>query len=160
MTKRSTNFQTVPIEEAPQLDTKASSHVYRPVVLVVDDEAVIADTLSEILVRSGYMSVVAYDAESALETALLMPPEMLITDVVLPGMSGIELAITVKRVFPDCKIVLFSGQAACAELLARADKSGHHFTLLEKPLHPKDLLAHVSKSLQMQSNRTPVVACN
>ena len=58
---------------------------YRPVVLVVDDESVIADTLAEILTRSGYTGVAEYDGDSALETALLMPPEMLITDVVLPG---------------------------------------------------------------------------
>jgi CheY-like chemotaxis protein len=157
MGKRATNFPTVPIEQAPQDDSHLSSHVYRPVVLVVDDEAVIADTLSEILVRSGYMSVVAYDGESALESALLMPPEMLITDVVLPGMSGIELAITVKRVFPDCKIILFSGQAACAELLARADKSGHHFTLLAKPVHPTDLLARVAETLPPR-HRTAIAA--
>jgi CheY-like chemotaxis protein len=159
MSKPATNFPTVPLHEAPIGDLRPGSRAYRPVVLIVDDEAVIADTLSEILVRSGYMSVVAYDGESALETALLVPPEMLITDVVLPGMSGIELAITVKRVFPDCKIVLFSGQAACAELLARADKSGHHFTLLQKPLHPKDLLAHVAASLP-QNQRTAVGVSN
>jgi CheY-like chemotaxis protein len=147
MSTRATNFPTVPILEAPTKDANYSAHVYRPVVLVVDDEAVIADTLSEILARSGYTSIVAYDGESALESALLMPPEMLITDVMLPGMSGIELAITMKRVFPDCKIILFSGQAACAELLAKAGKSGHQFTLLHKPVHPNDLLAHVAEGL-------------
>ena len=107
---------------------------HRPVVLVVDDESVIADTLAEILSRSGYAAIAEYDGDSALETALLTPPEMLITDVVLPGMTGIELAITVRRIFPDCKIILFSGQASTADLLASARADGHHFTLLNKPL--------------------------
>jgi DNA-binding response OmpR family regulator len=92
--------------------------------------------------------VAQYDGDSALETALLNPPEMLITDVVLPGMTGIELAISVRRIFPDCKIILFSGQASTADLLANARADGHHFTLLNKPLHPQDLLARVSDGLR------------
>jgi CheY-like chemotaxis protein len=143
---RSKNFPTVSLEEVPASDQEDGAKAYRPVVLVVDDESIIADTLAEILNRSGYAAVTAYDADSALETALLTPPEMLITDVVLPGMSGIELAITIRRIFPDCKIILFSGQASTADLLAAARKDGHHFTLLNKPLHPQDLLARVSEN--------------
>jgi len=134
----------VPIDQAPPADKTA----YRPVVLVVDDESAIADTLAEILSRSGYASMAVYDGYEALETALVAPPEMLITDVVLPGMSGIELAITMRRIYPDCKVVLFSGQASTADLLASARDDGHHFTLLSKPVHPRDLLAHVSQSLK------------
>lgn len=139
----------VPLHEVPAADTG----VYRPVVLVVDDESAIADTLTEILSRSGYAATAAYDGTDALETALLTPPELLITDVVLPGMSGIELAITIKRIFPDCKILLFSGQAATTDLLANAKHAGHHFTLLNKPVHPKDLLARVSSTLKPREER-------
>jgi DNA-binding response OmpR family regulator len=123
------------------------------VVLVVDDESAIADTLTEILSRSGYAAMAAYDGNDALESALLTPPELLITDVVLPGMSGIELAITVRRIFPDCKILLFSGQASTADLLTSAKRNGHHFTLLSKPVHPKDLLACVADSLKHRSSQ-------
>ena len=142
------NFPTVPLKDVPTSIEVNNANGYRPVVLVVDDESVIADTLAEILTRSGYTGVAEYDADSALETALLMPPEMLITDVVLPGMTGIELAITVRRIFPDCKIILFSGQASTADLLASARADGHHFTLLNKPLHPQDLLLRVSEGLK------------
>ena len=125
-----------------------STSGYHPSVLIVDDESVIADTLTEILNRSGYAATAAYDAESAMESALLKPPEMLITDVVLPGMNGIELAIQIKRIFPDCKTLLFSGQASTSDMLTSAKSAGHHFTLLSKPVHPKDLLAWVSQSLK------------
>jgi CheY-like chemotaxis protein len=143
-----TKFPTVPVEEVPTLVSGADALTYRPVVLVVDDESVIADTLAEILTRSGYAAMPAYDAEEALETALLMPPELLVTDVVLPGMSGIELAIKIKRIFPDCKILLFSGQVATARLLATANAEGHRFQLLNKPIHPNDLLKEVSASFK------------
>lgn len=134
----------VPIQDVPPADMSN----YKPLIMVVDDESVIADTLAAILSRSGYATVAAYDGEEALETALISPPEMLITDVILPGMNGIELATTIRRIFPDCKILLFSGQAASADLLAPARAAGHHFTMLGKPIHPSELLAKVSESLK------------
>jgi CheY-like chemotaxis protein len=68
--------------------------------------------------------------------------------VMLPGMNGIELAITMKRIYPECKILLFSGQASTADLMTSAKHAGHHFTLLSKPMPPQDLLAAVAKHLQ------------
>lgn len=144
----------VPLDQVPPEDKSE----YRPVVLVVDDESAIADTLTEILSRSGYAAMAVYDGNDALETALLTPPEMLITDVILPGMSGVELAITVRRIFPDCKILLFSGQASTADLLATAKSQGHHFTLLSKPVHPRELLALVSDALKQRGTHAGTVA--
>ncbi len=144
------NSPVVPINEAPPADTSP----YRRTVLVVDDESVIAETVAAILSKSGYAVITAYDAPEALEIALLTPPELLITDVSLPGMSGIELAITLRRIFPDCKVLLFSGHAATAGLMAVAQRSGHTFTLLSKPVHPRDLLAWVSQSLPQISSAT------
>jgi CheY-like chemotaxis protein len=144
------NSPVVPIAEVPPADTSA----YRPTVLVVDDESVIAETVAAILSRSGYAATTAYDGPEALEIALLTPPELLITDVSLPGMSGIELAITIRRIFPDCKVLLFSGHAATAGLMAGAQRAGHTFTLLSKPVHPKELLAWVSQSLPQASRAT------
>lgn len=156
MSKKNT-FPTVPLQDVPSPGSVENNEPYRPVVMVVDDESSIADTLAEILSRSGYAAVTAYDGDSALETALLMPPEMLITDVVLPGMSGIDLAITVKRIFPDCKIILFSGQASTADLLAAANRDGHQFVLLSKPVHPGDLLARIAGSLKPRKQQTASV---
>src|SRR5579863_8677025 len=141
------NFPTVPIDEVPNF-YPSNQDGYSPRVMVVDDESRIADSLAAILSRSGYSAMTAYDGDSALEAALLSPPEMLVTDVVLPGMSGIDLAITVKRIFPDCKIILFSGQASTADLLAAANRNGHHFTLLNKPVHPADLLSRIADGFE------------
>jgi CheY-like chemotaxis protein len=150
------NFPSVSLEEVPAPSSNNGNGNYRPVVLVVDDESVITDSLAAILSQSGYAAISAYDGEAALETALLMPPEMLITDVVLPGMSGIELAITIKRVFPDCKIILFSGQAATSDLIDRARRNGHEFELLSKPLHPSVLLTRLSERLSQRRQQMAV----
>jgi CheY-like chemotaxis protein len=149
-------FPTVPVDEVPKQAALLGEGASHPVILVVDDESAIADTVAEILTRSGYAAVPAYDAEEALETALLMPPELLLTDVVLPGMNGIELAIKVKRIFPDCKILLFSGQAATTDILASASMEGHRFQLLNKPIHPNDLLRHVSASIKPRKMNSAV----
>jgi CheY-like chemotaxis protein len=69
----------------------------------------------------------------------------------MPGMSGIDLAIAIRQAVPDCKVLLFSGQAATADLLADAREAGHNFTTLEKPIHPKDLLAYISESLRSKA---------
>jgi DNA-binding response OmpR family regulator len=149
------NFPTVSIKDVPASVPANESKTHRPVVLVVDDESAIANTLAEILIRTGYTAMPAYDAEEALETALLVPPELMIADVVLPGMSGIELAIQVRRIFPECRILLFSGQAATSDLLASANRGGHSFEMLTKPVHPKDLLLWASGGAKSPSSRQP-----
>jgi len=155
MSKRS-SVTTIPVNEVPMTDVVHEGRHYRPVVLVVDDECVIADSLTEILNRSGHTAITAYDATSALEIALLTPPDVLITDVVLPGMNGIELAITLRRIFPDCKVVLFSGNAATSAMLEPALRAGHNFVLLTKPVHPTDMLSRVAEAVRsrMESVRS------
>jgi CheY-like chemotaxis protein len=121
---------------------------YRPTILVVDDEVVIAETLAKILNKNGYDVVTAYDGEDGVQAALLRPPELVISDIMLPGMNGIELGITIRRIFPDCKVILSSGKPHSGDLLAAALSAGNHFIFLQKPVPPDVLLAHVSQCLK------------
>jgi DNA-binding response OmpR family regulator len=118
-----------------------------PRVLVVDDEHTIADSLTMILSHSGYDPRAAYSGEMAIEMARNFCPDMLITDVLMPGISGIEAAIKVREMLPACKVLLFSGQAATQNLLETASARGHEFELLTKPVHPKDLIARMQSVL-------------
>src|SRR5277367_2841561 len=138
-------FDVVPLSEVPKDD--AASLKPRPVVLIVDDERVIADTLSIILSKSGFETHAAYDGPSALALALRIAPQLLISDVVMPGMSGIDLAISLSSELPQCKVLLFSGQASTVDLLEEARNSGHNFTTLTKPVHPTDMLRRISECL-------------
>jgi CheY-like chemotaxis protein len=112
----------------------------KSLVLVVDDERVIADTLAIILSQSGFEAKAVYSGEAAVETAQELHPEMIISDVIMHDLNGIEAAIRIRKMLPGCKILLFSGQAATADLLESARSRGHEFTILAKPVHPQDLL--------------------
>ena len=112
-------------------------------VYVVDDEKIIALTLALILRQSGFVTISFTDPLEALERARSDAPDLLITDVVMPQLSGIDLAVQIRQICPQCKILLFSGQAATANLLEAASEKGHDFNVLTKPIHPKDLLQHI-----------------
>ena len=113
----------------------------RPRVLVADDEQLIANTLTIILNQSGFEACAVYSGEAAVEALRTFQPDVLISDVVMTGMTGIEAAIIVRAQRPDCKVLLFSGQAATADLLQNACSQGHDFEIISKPVHPTDLLA-------------------
>jgi DNA-binding NtrC family response regulator len=114
-------------------------------VYVVDDERVIAFSLAAILNASGFRAVAFTDPTEAIRSAAMDAPDLMISDVIMPGMTGIELAIQFQSAHPGCKVLLFSGQAATADLLETASKQGHDFQILAKPIHPKDLLAAIAK---------------
>ncbi len=117
----------------------------KPRVLVVDDERVIADTLSIILNKSGFDASAVYSGTAAVNRAQELQPELVISDVIMDDMNGIEAAIRIREMLPRCKILLFSGQAATADLLEKARKEGHEFEILAKPVHPQDLLAKLKR---------------
>ncbi len=113
-------------------------------VYVVDDEHCIADTVAVILRNSGYEASAFYNAQSALEQIESCCPELVISDVMMPGMNGIDMAVLIRERHPACKVLLFSGMASSLHMLDMVKQQGHDFELLAKPIHPKDLLAKVA----------------
>lgn len=153
-------YTVVPLAEVPLDRSIPAAEQQQRVVLVVDDEHIIADTLSVILKKSGFCVLTAYDGGSALELARGIAPDLLLSDVMMgPGMDGTQLAIEMTKSYPDCKVLLFSGHAATQDLLVRAREMGHDFALLTKPVHPSDLLKRIGESLRSRgaakANRGP-----
>ena len=141
------SFPVVPLKEVAKEDIVVLPVKEVPVVLIVDDEKVIADTLAVILTRAGFVTMTAYDGETALRIANAITPALLISDVVMPGITGVDLAIMLTQSIPDLKVLLFSGQASTVDLLEKARRGGHHFTALTKPVHPTDMLKRISECL-------------
>ena len=117
-------------------------------VLVVDDEPRITETLALVLRHNGYETAVAHDGSSALAKCSEFLPDLLLTDVVMPGMDGIELSRRVTERIPTCKVLLFSGHGATADMLERARAHGQNLELLSKPVHPAVLLSKIAQILQ------------
>ena len=130
-----------------QSPSNPAADVPGPFIVVADDEKRIADTLALILVSKGYAAEAAHDGTSALEICRQRVPDLVLSDVVMPGMNGIELAIAIRQQFGGCQILLFSGQAETLEILEDAKRRGYDFELLAKPLHPEQLLAKIKELL-------------
>jgi CheY-like chemotaxis protein len=113
-------------------------------ILIVDDERVIADSLATILNQSGYEARAVYSGEEALELTTSFAPDLMICDVVMGGLNGVETALLMRESFPQIKVLLFSGTQSSVELLSDAQRRGHNFDFLSKPVHPKDLLSHLA----------------
>ncbi len=134
--------ETAPLEAlSPSSPTEAGTPA--PRILVVDDEALIADTVVQILNRNGFIAEAAYSGEEAIAAARRSCPELVLSDVLMPHIDGVEAAIQIQNHCPETRIVLFSGQAATIEILSRAKERGYTFELLAKPIHPTQLIQHL-----------------
>ena len=134
---RRLHFQVVPMSEIP------STNSGRRTVLVVDDEPLVADTLSIILSKAGFETMSAYSAQEALHAAREKAPGFLLTDVRMPETDGIELAMQMADEFPACGILLFSGHAT-GDDLESARRAGYDFPLMEKPIPPAHLVSYIT----------------
>lgn len=113
---------------------------------MVDDEPVIADTLVDILNGEGYNAISTSNGSSAIEWATKFSPDVVVSDVIMPGLSGIDTAKAILKQVPNCRIILFSGQAASVDLVAEASKDGYSFEVLAKPIDPDVLLNTISRA--------------
>jgi CheY-like chemotaxis protein len=114
-------------------------------IFVVDDEHVIASTLATILQMNGFSAKFFTSPLEALAAARSKAPDLLVSDVTMPGISGIDLAMRMRAHYPRCKILLFSGHPATLALIEDARVRGHEFHLLLKPLPPAEFLLEIGK---------------
>ena len=104
-----------------------------------------------ILTAQGFDVTPFSDPLLALEALQTNAPDLLIADVVMPQLSGGELAIVVRETCPTCRVLLFSGHTATEQMLESARAQGYDFAILAKPVHPLDMLATVRSGLELNS---------
>lgn len=114
-------------------------------VLIVDDDCVVADSLAMVFSTAGYDTRVAYSAEQAAEIISQWEPRLVILDVVLPGMNGIDFAIKLKASCPTCVVLLYSGDQTTFPLLQEAIEKGHEFKIVAKPVPPTFFLDEAAR---------------
>jgi DNA-binding NtrC family response regulator len=116
-------------------------------ILIVDDERMIADTLSVIFRRVGYETFTAYNGLLGLDAARKVAPNLVLSDVVMPELDGIAMAMEIRTTLPEIRVLLFSGQAGTLDLLHDAEQRGFHFELMQKPVHPDEIIRKVAAEL-------------
>ena len=114
-------------------------------ILIADDEAVIADTLATILSQKGYRAISVHSGEEAILAAQSVEPDVLISDIVMGEMSGVDAATHIQQRFPQCKVILLSGYPAPSDVLGSARVDGLIFDYIPKPVHPEVILQRVKQ---------------
>ena len=113
-------------------------------ILVVEDDTAVRKVIGSTLKRAGYSVILTRNAAEALVLVRLAPLDLVVTDVVLPDMNGIELAATCRELQPAIRILHISGYGVL-ELEAQGHGS---VDILEKPFSPAILRARVAALLE------------
>ena len=131
---------------------------HTPRVLIADDDKLLADTLQLLLSRAGFDAIAVYDGEPAVDMARKWQPDLLLCNLLMPFMNGLQAAIRITSFIPECHVILTSGEEIAEGLMQEARKHGYHFELLQKPIEPGELLEHLR--LRLRTSRAKSLQCS
>lgn len=117
-------------------------------VLVVDDEVEFASTLAERLQLRGYDAKAVYCAEDTFAAVKEDPPDVILLDLKMPGMSGIEILMTLRTFAPDIYVILLTGHIDIEKEIEGIKLD--NFDYIMKPVDIKELLAKIEKPMNIR----------
>ena len=115
-------------------------------ILVVDDDKMVALTLSAILQEQGYEVATAFNGKEAIVKAATFFPDLLLSDVNMGAMNGVEAATRITAKLPDCRVLFLSGHASMSDVLDSAPRR-LVFSFMSKPVHTLELLNAIAYQL-------------
>lgn len=122
-------------------------------VLVIDDDRMVADTLAEILRLHGFSPVALYSGEEAITFVERFQPDIVLSDIRMHQVDGIETARVIRELHPECRIILFTASSVNPKTKQAIERSGFEF--LQRPLHPQHVLSALDSSRRhWQDSRT------
>ena len=124
-------------------------------ILIIDDDELMIKILKFILHKEGYQLSVAKDGLSAMRQMALAVPDMVITDLILPYKSGLEVKSFVKNNFEKTAIIVLSALGEEEQSVTEAFKLGAD-DFVSKPFNPKELLLRVKRFLKSESNEKTI----
>ena len=109
-------------------------------ILFADDEVLFRKAVGDMLILAGYEVVLAEDGQSALQKVSTEMPDLVISDVLMPGLNGLFLCKVAKILYPDMKVILLTGIATEPVYETRARTEYRADALLKKPIRIRDLV--------------------
>lgn len=120
--------------------------LFKPKILVVDDEKVIRNGCNEVLTQDGYEVILAEDGELGLKMIEKAHFDVILLDLMMPGLSGFDVLSHVKALHPDTSIIVITGYATIENSIEAMKKGA--FDFIPKPFSPDQLRVVVSKAIE------------
>ena len=114
-------------------------------ILVVDDELIERQTLTDILRLEGYHVASAANGEAAVDYVRLNPVDLIILDLRMPGMSGLDVVKVVYRISPDTEIILLTAHGSIESAIDVRRSQVHDYLL--KPASPVQIIDSVARAV-------------
>ena len=124
----------------------------QPQILIIDDDPAITGSVSGLLEDEGYVTVTAQNGKEGLARAKDKEVALVLLDVYMPGMNGLEVLTALRKMAPQAGVVMISGEADI-DTAVKATKAGA-LDFIEKPLQPERLLVSIKNALNLVSLRS------
>lgn len=126
-------------------------------VLIIEDEKLLADSLKALLESKGFEVEAVYDGESGAEYAELGIYDLLILDVMMPGMDGYQVARHVRAKRCATPILMLTAKSGLEDRIEGLNAGADYY--LTKPFDPRELLACINALLRRQGNQVDELMC-
>jgi DNA-binding NtrC family response regulator len=127
------------------------SHDIRPTVLVVDDESGILESLNILLRTEGFQPRLAHGGKEGLEMLAQASPDIVLTDVRMPGTAGVEILAAARQADPDVPVILMTAQATLQSAMQAVNEGAFYY--IQKPFHNDELVAILRRAAEHRQLR-------
>lgn len=124
----------------------------RPTVLIIDDESAIVDTLRILLKNEGFAAHVAFGGKQGLEQIAAIRPDIIISDIRMPAVGGLDVLSAAKAQDPDVPVILMTAQASLQSAISAVNDGAFHY--VQKPFVNDALIAIVRRAAETRQLKT------
>lgn len=124
----------------------------RPTVLIIDDESAIVDTLRILLKNEGFAAHVAFGGKQGLEQIAAIRPDIIISDIRMPAVGGLDVLSAAKAQDPDVPVILMTAQASLQSAISAVNDGAFHY--VQKPFQNDALVAIVRRAAETRQLKT------
>ncbi|MBA3404071.1 MAG: sigma-54-dependent Fis family transcriptional regulator [Gemmatimonadaceae bacterium] len=123
----------------------------RPTILIIDDESAIVDTLRILLKNEGFAAHVAFGGKQGLDQIAAVRPDVIISDIRMPGFGGLDILSAARAQDPDVPVILMTAQASLQSAISAVNDGAYHY--IQKPFQNDALLAIIRRAAETRNLR-------